>query len=474
MVEDILSSLDGVLMRWAIGGSAAPIAPPAWTDALGSDAGEAELRLLALASQFLGALVIPDLAGPTRALADIPALSAPTFPAALRVLARRLLNVMRDARSRHDLLSFLAARGWALHPGDWMPAAGEEGIPPLYAPWRDWAVSVKSGGKARTTDADLTAETWDEFAPAARSAAFADLRRRDPAAARAVLEARVGGEAADARLGLIGALAQRLSANDREFLESLATDRAPKVKTLVQALLARLGDGPANAEEAAELAGFFEIQTSGLLRRARTIVARPLKTPAQHNRRQALFAAVDFAAFAGALALAPEEVAELWAWCGDPRADQGLAMMAAYIAPDHIVDTVCVALAAGEAVNPPALLALAPRLDMAQRRGAAIGVMRAEGGSCRLALTIGGAGARIDKVVEYAAGRALLETLDRQDETTRPPDVAPELLALGLIASRQAAREALERLTQAGLLLADSRLDMLRLNVALDDMGETT
>ena len=46
-----------------------------------------------------------------------------------------------------------------------------------------------------------------------------------------------------------------------------------------------------------------------------------------------------------------------------------------------------------------------------------------------------------------------------------------ELFALGLLASRAAARQVLERLNGAGLLQGDPRLDMLRLNAALDDNG---
>ena len=49
--------------------------------------------------------------------------------------------------------------------------------------------------------------------------------------------------------------------------------------------------------------------------------------------------------------------------------------------------------------------------------------------------------------------------------------VMNRIFALGLIASRAAARQALERLNGAGLLQGDPRLDMLRLNAALDDNG---
>jgi hypothetical protein len=63
----------------------------------------------------------------------------------------------------------------------------------------------------------------------------------------------------------------------------------------------------------------------------------------------------------------------------------------------------------------------------------------------------------------------LLAALQRDD--AKPSDQAAELHALGLIASREGARRSLERLTGAGLVQGDPRLDMLRLNAALDDKG---
>jgi hypothetical protein len=63
----------------------------------------------------------------------------------------------------------------------------------------------------------------------------------------------------------------------------------------------------------------------------------------------------------------------------------------------------------------------------------------------------------------------LLTALRRDD--AKPSDELAELFALGLIASRAAARQALERLNGIGLLQSDPRLDMLRLNAALDDNG---
>src|SRR4051812_6781521 len=213
MVEAIYDALGAALTRWTMGGAAAPVPPPAWAAHLGDEPGEAELRLLALSGQFLGVLVIPAPPEGLQPLPDVPVLAIPALPEAQRPLARRILRTVRDTGSRRDLLRFLAARGWTLHPGDWMPAATDEDVPDVYAPWRDWA---EGSAIARPAAAEaLTEQNWDDYWPAARNVALAALRRRVPAAATALLTAKLGGEGAEVRLRLLGLLATRLSDADR-------------------------------------------------------------------------------------------------------------------------------------------------------------------------------------------------------------------------------------------------------------------
>jgi hypothetical protein len=469
MVEAIYDSLGAALARWTMGGTAAPLAPAAWTAQLGTDPAEAELRLLALSGQFLDALVTAEPLGIVQMSPDVPVLTMPTLPETLRALARRILRTMRETRQRRDLLAFVAARGWTLHPGDWMPSTSEDDIPDVYAPWRDWVEGLASPAKSATAGA-LTAENWDDYWPAARNVALAALRRRDAAAATALLAAKLGGENAEARLRLVGMLATGLSNADRAFLESLASDRAPKVKALAAALLARLGHGPAAGEEATELAGFFEIQTKGLLRRTRIVAARTLKTAAQRSRRLALFDSVDLAPFAQALDSAPGDLIGAWPWGDDRQADHGRIVMTERSGSDEMVAASCAALGATLTIDVQAVLALLPRLDAAQRQHFAARVLGANGGTFQMALTIAGGDAPIDGAIDTAAGAALLGAL-KTDETGKRADLTAELNALGLVASRPAAKSALDRLASAGLLAADPRLDMLRLNAALDDRG---
>lgn len=467
MAEAILDALGPVLTRWTMGGSAVPAAPAEWRDALGADAGEAELRLLALSGQFLGALAIAEPSGEVRPLGDIPVLAQPPLPDPMRPRARRLLQQLREPTARRNLLDFLDARGWTLHPGDWVPRPSED-VPEVYAAWQDWAAA--SGSPSSVSEA-LSAESWDSFGPAARHAAFMALRLQDPVRASALLAEKIAGEAPDHRVRLLEALATRLFEADRPLLENLAGDRAPRVKALAASLMARLGHGGTGGEDAAELAGFFPVQTRGLLRRTRVIAPQTVKTPAQRNRRTALLEALSLDAFAQALDLLPEELVAAWPWGNDALADHLFAAMAARSAPDAIVAAVAEALTTGASIDPRALAQLLPRLTQVQRRQAAARLLQAKGASFAIVLTIAGGDSGIDDAIRTPAGTALLEALKVQD--AKPGDQAPELLALGLLASRVAAKQALGQLATAGLLASDPRLDMLRLNAALDDRRST-
>jgi hypothetical protein len=469
MAEAIFDAMGETLTRWTMGSAAAPAASQ-WKAELAGEPREAELRLLALSGQFLSVAVTAEPPAGLRTLPDIPALALPTVPDATRSLVRRVLAT-KDTRLKTDVLQFLNARGWTVHPGDWMPAANDENAPDVYAPWCDWAEIAASTGTMRQQAGDrITAENWDDFWPAARKVAVAELRRRDPAAARAVLEAKLVNESADVRLRLLEHLATGLSDADISFLENIAaTDRAPKVKAQAASLLARLGRGVAAGEDLAELKGFFAIKTKGLLRRSRMIEFENAKTPAQRLRRTALFDGVDIASFASALALAPSELMAAWSFDLDHTADAALVALVARTGTDMLVAQTAEAVSQCDVGAFPGLIALAPRLAPGQRSELAERVLRARGLSFEKAERIAGGMAQLQDPLTAPAGVALLAALRRED--AKPSDQAAELFALGLLASRAGARQALERLNNAGLLQGDPRLDMLRLNAALDDNG---
>ena len=468
MTEAIFDAMGSVLTRWTMGSAAAPAAS-VWSAELGTEPGEAELRLLALSGQFLGVAVTAEAPPGLRVLPDIPALALPTVPETLRPLVRRILAAFKEAQRKIELLDFLAARGWTTHPAEWMPAANDDDAPDVYAPWRDWAGIAASNNVVQRQAGDrLTAENWEDFWPAARKVALAELRRRDPEAARAVLEAKLSSENAEVRLPLLSQLAAGLSEADIPFLEGIAAnDRAPKVKALAAALLARLGQGPAVGEDVAELAGFFSVKMKGLLRRSRVIQFENVKTSARMQRRAALLESADIASLARALSLTPEELVDAWSWDVDRQADAALVGLVARTGTDSLVAQTAEAVSQCDASF--FLVTLTPRLAPGQRSELAEKVLRTRSFSFDVAKTIAGGTARLENPLAAPAGAVLLAALRR--DNAKPSDELTELFALGLIASRAAARQALERLNGAGLLQGDPRLDMLRLNAALDDNG---
>jgi hypothetical protein len=443
---------------WAVGGSAAPAAPPVWA----ADADDAELRLVALAGQFLDAGIVAEPVGALRPRPDLPRLALPTIRETLRPLVRRCLGAAREPAARADLLWLLARRGWSIHPGDWLPDAGDAEAPDLYAPWRDWAADG-----AAVAPADLTSENWDQWGPAARRVAFAKLRRHDPDAARVLLEAKLTGLVADERVRLVEALATRLSDADAPLLASLGADRARRIQTLAARLLARLGRHGDASEDAAELADFFAVGTRGLLRRRRALEMRVLRTDAQLARLGALMERVDLGRFAAALNVTPAELVALWPWSEARRLDELLLEMVERSAPDDVVAAAFEAALAIDGLETSALLALDGRLDDEQR---------VRGGERLLAMGLGGlnmanrilrARFDLDGSAESRAARELMALFPAGDMRTG----GDELRLLGLLASRAAARRALEQAAAAGLLAADPRLDTLRLNAALDSSG---
>lgn len=467
LAEAIFDQLNPVITRWTMGGQAAGLAPLLWQDVLGVDTAESELCLLALTGQYLALCVAPTPATALVAVPEIPPLALPLLPNDHASLARRCLKVLKDSGEQRDLIQFLASRGYAIHPADWMPSRHDDHVPDVYAPWRDWA-EAQVGENATKHDVhdELTETNWDDWWPAARRIALVQIRSRDPVRATALLAAKAAGEGADARLRLIECLVPGLSQADAAYLESLSTDRAPKIKGLAASLLARLGRGTSSGDDAAELAGFFELQTKGLLRRTRVLLPRAIKTAAQRSRRDTLFAQVDFESFAHALGVAAGDIVALWALGND--VDHSFAVLSGLSAPQHVINALCARLMAEATIDVPVILALRPRLDRDQRHALARRLLAATGSSFGMTLSIIDAGADMEGLMETQPGKMLISAAAGDGE------IATELRAIALIASQAAARAAMDRLIGSGLIASDPRLDLLRLNVALNHSGVYT
>src|SRR5262249_36505476 len=130
----------------------------------------------------------------------LPRLALPTLPEGARTRLRRVMATRKGGSPLHrQLIDLAAARGFAIHPADWMPAADDDWLPDFYAPWLAWV----RGESGAAPDATLSLESYDAFAWSERRAALTVLRARDPAAARAIIAAKAAAEPAERRAELV-------------------------------------------------------------------------------------------------------------------------------------------------------------------------------------------------------------------------------------------------------------------------------
>ena len=169
-------------------------------------------------------------------------------------LPAALLPLSLDAGRRSNLLREPLQRALG-ERGRWLAACQPA-----------WQYAV---GAAEHGDQDAR---WDEGSIEQRRAFLRAERARDPAAARARLEAALGELPARERADLVAVLAEGLGADDEALLDKLRRDRSRDVRQAALALLLRL---PASAQgaRAAERMSALVQQERGLLRKRWTIAA---------------------------------------------------------------------------------------------------------------------------------------------------------------------------------------------------------
>lgn len=459
-MHDFLAQLEAVKARWMVGGEAAQTCPEPWREALGD---QPELDLLALTGAFSALALHPEFAGKATERALLPKIPLAPLPAQAAALFRRLIE--DKATNTEDVVTLIAARGYAVSPTDWMPKSANAEVPDVYRPWLDWLADAPVDHEGDIP----TAETWDRWAPHARLAAVEQLRDADPAAARALIEDVAPTLSADARRRLISILHHKLSSDDADFLATLETDRSGKVQAYARGLLSRLGRFKANSEAQAEFAGFFEVGRAGMLSRKKLVSSRKLKNNAQRKRREDLAEALSLSALAQGLGISNDELIETWSM---EEGTHILVNLAAATGTDAEVERLLARLLEKD-ISSAVLAPLFPRISGASRRAAALQIARVEPKSldpvCQcLGQDLGVIG--YDVLKGAAVMKELCASLTKEKEDYAARHLNDTVTRdLGLIATQDAAQRLLDDFTSLGLMSADPRLCLLRLNAALKE-----
>lgn len=362
--HELPARLDAVLARWIAGGD-----PPS-AEALGegADAATDALALLAVAGQCRQFLLDTPLPRDARPGPDWPAPTLPLLPDALRPRFRRTAKAMHPVQ-RRALLRLLDARGWMAHPFDWRPGHGDDDLPAAYDGWRRRAGSLR----AQETAADD--ETLDAASPGERRRQLTALRTQDPAAARARIAALLPALPAEQRLALVEqVLALSPTAEDLPLLDTLSADRSERVRSAAARLRARLGvTQPLQDEERADIRAWFEVGSSGLLKRRPKVSLLALKTRPQQAARRERLQRLGWMDLCAVLEMDP--AALLAAWVPGDQDDDLLLECAAHTLPAEALPALVERLLFDPALQArryagthAALSAALARLDPAARR----------------------------------------------------------------------------------------------------------
>ncbi|MFD2055214.1 DUF5691 domain-containing protein [Mesorhizobium calcicola] len=457
---------------WITGGTTFDLAPAAWKEiAASASPDERERRLLAIAAQALDIALRPAAPKALNRRPPLPELALPMLPERLRPLLRAALKHAADARSKTRVATLVASRGFVLHPMDWMPAPSYQESPDVYAPWVDWQAGVD--GEKQSRREQLTAETWDDFYPAARRTALADLRRTAPALARQLIEAKGSSEPAEVRVALIELMTFGLGADDVPFLKSLSADRSARVREMAARLLARLGEhgnpGDGGAEDpTAELAAFITEGKSGFIRRRTTYAPAKLKSPAQERRRAELFETCNLVELAARFGVTESDFIAAWQFGTDNNADILVARMVAASGSDAAVTHMADALVAEGGKPALFVLHLMPRLDSRRKRVLVRLILKDTQylGALTLAEGVEAGWLEWGDLTNGQTLPALRSAVAGNDEPLKRS--ADQILeTMGLLATAATAEKLIGDVVAAGMAPAAPSLGLLRLNASL-------
>jgi hypothetical protein len=181
-------------------------------------------------------------------------------------------------RSRHTTNDFQLAIAWSFarlrlrpHPFDLPRMSGfvkvhAEHLGATALHWAHQDTGAKGPAPQPFYEQDeIDEKNWQSAPPAVRVRAITRLRKQDPLAGLTLLRAMWTSEDADMRVRLLEALQPEMNEADREFLEGLSKDRAPRVKALAERMIFRLNGFSGENAALREVLARIEQKTEGLL-----------------------------------------------------------------------------------------------------------------------------------------------------------------------------------------------------------------
>jgi hypothetical protein len=253
----------------------------------------------------------------------------PILPAPARRLLTRLANGVDKAMA--DAVIGAAVRrvqraGFRLHPFDLPRLIGhiKGDARCLGLAERAYLALAEVSGKPEAPGllhTEITTENWTGFPKAHRVAFLREERRKDAAAARALLESVLRSEPAAVRADLLAALDVGLGSDDLPLLESLIADRSENVRNTAALLSTRVPGTPGYAARLAEAAQCFAAASPGIgsvlkrvgLKGSGAVVFTPPKAARaaqQQNAVRLLFQGFSLAEVAAAAGVGADAVLE--------------------------------------------------------------------------------------------------------------------------------------------------------------------
>ncbi|QEG00259.1 hypothetical protein Mal15_43290 [Stieleria maiorica] len=469
MASDLLQTLNELKGCWMIGSSAVGKTPASWRAAVQDDPNP-DLALLALAGQAMQFALRATPGGELKVTPTLPALSLPTPPPQARQHLRHLIRIIKLTESQtRDVMHLLAARGYVVHPADYMPKSFDQ-LPDVYAPWASWQNAEQEGDTTGEYD-QINADNWDAWMPAERRAALSTLRRTQPEAARQLVADKAASVPAGERLRIIETFGEALCAEDQSLLEGFVKDRSAKVRRLVEQYLARIGAAEDEAADVAEFADFFSVAKK-LLRGGYKITANRLKTTAQRKRRDELAAKLSLKSFVQGLGLSDEtELIRGWEHV-DEEASDSLVRMVAATGNELAVATMATCITSLDGISAEGFQQLFDRLGKDSRGMLLPRVLENDDASLSAAVVCAqGLWGEIT-FEQLKPLRALKELKKLAGQDTTKNTVGQQtlrrgLFSLGLLADQAAATELLAMFTDSNLFASDPMLGLLKLNACL-------